>query len=151
MTAGLLTVDGVAVRDVASGAGSLYARVGGEAAVWDMVDRFHRLAFTDGEVCRYFGGEVAELRWHQSAQLSGALGGPDWFRAAGRSAVYRPLVVPALLFHRVAFYLVRAVDVVGSREAVLAVATTVAAGTCRLVGGFPVGGVPTVASVEAAW
>lgn len=151
MRAGSLTVGGAAEREASDRAGPLYAGVGGEAAVWGMVDRFHRLAFADGEVCRFFGVELTGLRWHQAAQLSGALGGPDWYRAAGCAPVYPPLVVAPMVRHRLAFYLVRAVDTVGSRVAVLAVATGLAAGTCRIVGGFAVGGMPTVAAVEAAW
>lgn len=154
MTVGSLTVGEVAVRESAADAGSPYTQAGGAAAVRDMVVRFHRLVFPDSDMCAYFGAGVAGLRWHQSAQLTRVLGGPDWYQATGVSTRYLPLVVPAMLFHRAAFYLVRAVDGAGSREAVLAVAAALADGSCRIIGGFPVGGVgvaPAVVSVEGAW
>lgn len=157
MTVG--SVGEVAVQEATADAGSPYAQAGGAAGVRDMVVRFHRLVFPDSDMCAYFGAVgVTELRLHQSAQLTRVLGGPDWYQATGVSARYTPLEVPAMLFHRAAFYLVRAVDEcgrpAGSREAVLAVAAALADGSCRIIGGLAVGGLgaaPSVVSVEGAW
>lgn len=145
----------VAAGRVVAGAGSTYEEVGGPAGVQRIVAHFHQLVFDDTDLPRYFGADPADLRWHQAAQLTRVLGGPDWYVATGRSGVYRPLVVPAELYHRSAFYLVRAVDVeAGCRETVAVVASAVAAARCRIIGGFPVPGAVeslVVVSVEGTW
>jgi hypothetical protein len=121
-----------------------------------MVRDFYRLVLGDDELRRYFAAaDLADLYWHQAAQLTRTLGGPDWYQATGASGAYLPVVVPAPLFHRSAFYLVRAVDQgAGSREVVAPVALALAARTCRIIGGFPVPGAltpPAVVSVEGTW
>lgn len=135
--------------------GSAYVCVGGAAVVDEVVGRFYRLVLDDGDLRGYFGVEVAELRWHQAAQLARALGGPDRYGAAGVPERYLPLLVPAELFHRSAFYLVRAVDCAGAgREAVAWVAWALSARRCRIVGGYPLPGVqtsPVLVSVEGPW
>lgn len=114
--------------------------VGGGQAVDRVVERFYGLVFGDRDLRPYFRGGVDDLRWYQAAELTAGLGGLDLYRADGLRVVYVPQVAPAEMVHRAAFYLVRAVDQanLSAREAVTSVATALAAGGCRIVGGHPV-------------
>lgn len=141
---GSSTIDATGTATAEDRAASAYARVGGAAAVDEMIGRFHRLVFGDGDLRSYFGADVTELHWHQVAQLTRALGGPDRYRAAGESDVYLPMAVQAELYHRSAFYLVRAMDCAAApRDVIASVALALAARRCRIVGRYPIRGVPT--------
>lgn len=118
----------------AAGSGSAHRPVDRLPAVRRVVTDFYRLARDDRGLRQYFRADLDELERHQVAQLAAVLDGQphrspvlDWIR---------PLPMPPALYHRAAFYLVRALDhVYACHDVVMTVASALAGGRCRIIGG----------------
>jgi hypothetical protein len=130
--------------------GTPYGHGGGAATLRRAAAGFYRLVRGDRDLARLFAADPDALRWHQAAQLARVLGGPDWYPAQGLSEAYLPLVVPAAQYHRAGFYLVRAVDQVAYRPAVVAVASALGTRRCRIIAGLAASRAAAVMALENA-
>jgi hypothetical protein len=139
-----------AVVDRAAHGDSAYVHAGDAATLRRAAAGFYRLVRGDAGLARLFAADPDALRWHQAAQLAQVLGGPDWYPALLGSPAYLPLVVPAAQYHRAGFYLVRAVDLVSPRPAVVTVAWALSAGRCRIIAGLAASRAATVMALQSA-
>lgn len=120
----------------AAGSGSAHRRVEDPPAVRRVVTGFYLLVRDDRELRPYFRADLDELERHQVAQLRYVLEGPDRPRPMVPPDGGRPLGMPPELYHRAAFYLVRALDHEHAcREVVMTVASALAGRRCRIIGG----------------
>jgi hemoglobin len=73
---------------------TLYQRIGGEAAVKVAVDRFYERVVADSSLEHFFHGvSMGQLKAHQFAFLSQALGGPKQYSGASMSEAHAKLSI----------------------------------------------------------
>jgi truncated hemoglobin YjbI len=128
----------VTVLEFSAHAAVLGARIGSVGSLRRVTDRFYVRVLGDDNLAPFFGAESGVVKWHQMAQLSSVLGGPDLYLAAGlpQAYMYAPVELPAVLYRRAAALLIQALDAEGpSWEAVSVVATALSARACLVVGG----------------
>jgi hemoglobin len=88
-------------------ASSLYDRLGGEGAVKAVVDRFYQRVTGDPDLAGYFAdADLAQLRRHQAAFLSQAVGGPIGYDGRDMAAAHKGLGITGPAFDRVVEHLV---------------------------------------------
>ncbi len=77
--------------------GSLYERLGGEAALTAAVDIFYRKVLADGSISHFFEDtDMDEQRSKQKSFLSMAFGGPNDFNGKDLREAHAPLVEKGL-------------------------------------------------------
>lgn len=85
---------------------SAYARIGGEPAVREAVERLYQLVLGDPELAPYFAGvDLSNLKQHMVLLLTKVLGGPDNYRGRDLATAHQDLHVRRDHFFAVAVYL----------------------------------------------
>jgi hemoglobin len=98
--------------------GSLYERLGGQAAIDAVVDEFYDRVLADERVAHHFAGvDVAALRAHQKRFVAAAAGGPDAYDGRDMAAAHEGLDITAEEFAVVADHLDAALAAKGVSEA----------------------------------
>lgn len=88
---------------------TLYARLGGGAAVRSVVDRFYELVLIDPLLRPYFAGvDLAALRRHQALFLSQVTGGPATYDGRAMVEAHAGSRIDDEAFDRVATHLAEA-------------------------------------------
>jgi len=70
----------------------LYDLIGGSRTVWAAIESFFRRVLADGSISHFFSGtDMAKLRAHQTAFISGLLGGGEVYAGGDLATVHAPL------------------------------------------------------------
>lgn len=94
--------------------GTLYERLGGEAALALAVDGLYKRLMRDPELSPFFNGiDMARLRAHQHAFLSQLTGGPRKYSSAGLQRAHANLKIGTRHFNAVASHLVDTLQTLG--------------------------------------
>ena len=100
---------------------SLYAQIGGEAAVQAAVERFYEKVLADPMLEHFFVRvDVKRLKDHQFAFLSQALGGPKKYSGATMSVAHARLAITQQHFDLVATHLVETLRELAVPESIIA-------------------------------
>lgn len=90
---------------------TLYARLGGAAAIRSVVDRFYELVLIDPALRPYFTGiDVGRLRRHQALFLSQVAGGPTEYDGRAMAEAHDGFGIDDAAFDRVATHLLEALQ-----------------------------------------
>jgi hemoglobin len=112
--------DVVRVATLASN-GTLYERLGGEAAIKEIVWLFYQRVVADPQLVGYFSGvDMARQRRHMATFLSGALGGPRTYTGRDLATAHAGLGVRAADFGQVVFHLVETLHDIGVSQTLIA-------------------------------
>jgi len=112
--------DAIRVATLAS-RGTLYERLGGEAAIKEIVWLFYQRVVADPQLVGYFSGvDMMRQRRHMAAFLSGALGGPRTYTGRDLETAHARLGVRAADFGQVVFHLVETLHDIGISQALIA-------------------------------
>lgn len=112
--------DAIRVATLASH-GTLYERLGGEAAIKEIVWLFYQRVVADPQLIGYFSGvDMMRQRRHMAAFLSGALGGPRTYTERDLETAHARLGVRAADFGQVVFHLVETLHDVGVSQTLIA-------------------------------
>lgn len=113
--------------------GSLYERLGGEAALTAAVDIFYRKVLADGSISHFFEDtDMDEQRAKQKSFLSMAFGGPNGYDGKDLREAHAPLVEKGLNdshFDAVAKHLDATLRELGVADDLIGEVISIAAGT----------------------
>ena len=114
--------DGDAIRVATlAGHGTMYERIGGEAAIKEIVWLFYQRVVADPQLAGYFRGlDMMRQRRHMAAFLSGALGGPKTYKGHDLETAHARLGVRAADFAQVVFHLVETLHDLGVSQTLVA-------------------------------
>ncbi|MFL6306989.1 MAG: group 1 truncated hemoglobin [Candidatus Sulfotelmatobacter sp.] len=99
---------------------TLYQRIGGEAAIKAAVDRFYERVVADSSLIHFFHGvSMGQLKSHQFAFLSQALGGPKQYSGASMGEAHAKLSIEQSHFDSVAMHLVVTLRELGVSEEII--------------------------------
>ncbi len=100
--------------------GTLYQRIGGEAAINAAVDRFYERVLADTQLNHFFVGvPMPRLKAHQAAFLSPALGGPKQYNGGSMQKAHAKLAIEQCHFDLVATHLVETLGELGVSEEII--------------------------------
>jgi hemoglobin len=112
--------DAIRVATLAS-RGSLYERLGGEAAIKEIVWLFYQRVVADPQLVGYFSGvDMMRQRRHMATFLSGALGGPRTYTGRDLETAHAGLGVRSADFGQVVFHLVETLHDIGVSQTLIA-------------------------------
>jgi hemoglobin len=110
---------------------SIYADIGGQEALFVVVDDFYDRVLADAELAAFFGGvNLSRLKGMQVEFFSAALGGPDEYRGRSMKEVHRGQGITRHHFDLVATHLDEALRAAGvprrTTDAIIAVVAPLA-------------------------
>jgi truncated hemoglobin YjbI len=104
----------------------MYARIGGEPAVTEAVERLYRVLLADDRLAPYFAGvNLPRLKGHMVALLSQVLGGPQDYSGRELQAAHAGLGITPEHYSLVGAYLVGVLAGLGADDEVLAAVRSV--------------------------
>jgi hemoglobin len=105
---------------------SFYARVGGEPAVTEAVERLYRVLLADDRLAPYFTGvNLPRLKGHMVALMSQVLGGPQNYSGRELETAHAGLGITPEHYSLVGAYLVGILAGLGADDEVLAAVRSV--------------------------
>ena len=105
---------------------TLYARVGGDPAVTEAVDRLYRVILADDRLRPYFlGVDLPRLKSHMVALLSQLLGGPESYSGRELRAAHAGLDISRAHYDLVGAYLIGVLAGLGADDELLSAVRSV--------------------------